>query len=162
MSRIRCAAVSIAACATMMAVGASAAAANTISLHFFSKQVYSRIRDANGHPLPPTSGLDVGDRISNAFNDYAGNHTHHAKRATASNQVACIVTSGSTFLCDETIAIGGSMILADDFVINFPANGPTTFKITGGTGTYRHARGTVIARSFLGQPGSDLTIEIRS
>ena len=162
MSRIRCAAVSIAACATMMAAVASAAAAKTISLHFFSKQVYSRISDANGHPLPPNSGLAVGDRISNAFNDYAGNHKHHAKQATASNHVACIVTSSSTFLCDDTIAIGGSMILTDDFVINFLSKGPTTVKITGGTGTHWHARGTVIATTFLGQPGVDLTIEIRS
>jgi hypothetical protein len=71
-------------------------------------------------------------------------------------------TSSSSFLCDDTIAIGGSMLLGDDFVINFPSKGPTTFKITGGTGAYRHAHGTVVAKAFFGQPGTELTIKIRS
>jgi hypothetical protein len=162
MSRIGCVAVSIAAGLTMMAVGASAAAAKTVALHFFAKPVYSRISDAKGHPLSPNSGLVVGDRTNRAFDDYAGNHRNHAKLATASNDVACIVTGSSTLLCDETIAIGGSMIFGDDFTINFGSKGATRTKITGGTGTYPQARGTIIAKTFLGQPGPDLTIELRS
>jgi hypothetical protein len=39
----------------------------------------------------------------------------------------------STALCDGTLAIGGAMILGDDFVLNFNSN-ITTVKITGGTG----------------------------
>lgn len=146
----------------MMAVGASAVAAKTVSVHLFAKRVYSRSSDPNGHPLPPHSGLAVSDRISTAFDDYSGNRLHHLKQVTASTHVMCVVRSGTTFLCDETTAIGGSMILGDDVVINLVAKGPTTFKITGGTGTYQHARGIVIARSVLGEPALDLTIEIRS
>ena len=168
MSRIRYAAASIAAYATMMAVGASAAAAKSVTLHFFSKQVYSRISNANGHPLPPNSGLAVGDRISTASNDYAGNYKHHADQPTASDHTVCTFTSSNrstnSFLCDDTIAIGGSMILGDDSKINFPSKAPTTFKITGGTGTYRHAHGTVVAKTvtFTAPPGTDLTITITS
>jgi len=162
MSRTGRAVVSIAACATLMAVGASTAAAKASSVHYFAKRVYLRSSGANGHLLPPHSGLAVGDRVSTAFNDYAGDHTHHREQATASSDVVCVVTGSSTFLCDETIAISGSMILGDDFVINLLSKGPTTFKITGGTGIYRHARGIVIARSVLGESGLDLTIELRS
>jgi hypothetical protein len=158
MSPIKRAAVSIAAWTTIMAVGASAADAKTSTLHFFSKQVYSRISDASGHhALPP---LAVGDRLSFASNDYAGNHKHHAKQATASDHIVCTVTSTSTALCDGTIAIGGSMILGDDFVLNFISNAATTIKITGGTGLYRHAHGTIIAKPV--GDNTDLTIRVSS
>jgi hypothetical protein len=160
MSRIRCAAASLAACATVMAVGASAAAAKTVTLHFFSKQVYSRISDASGHSLPPRSAPAVGDRLSFASNDYVGNHKHHAKQATASDHVVCTLTSTSSALCDGTVAIGGSMILGDDFVDNFNSSAATTVKITGGTGLYLHAHGTVIAKPV--GNNTDLTIMVSS
>jgi hypothetical protein len=160
MSRIKCAAASIAACATIIAVGASAAAAKTVTLHFFSKPVYTRVSDASGHPLPPSSAPAVGDRISNGSNDFAGNHKHHAKQATASDHIVCTITSSTSALCDGTVAIGGAMILGDDFVLNFASNAPTTVKITGGTGTYRHAHGTIIAKTV--GNNTDLTIKVSS
>lgn len=160
MSRIPRATATIAACATIAAVGASAAAAKTTTLHFFSKQVYSRISDASGHPLPPNSAPAVGDRFSFASNDYAGNHKHHAKQATASDHIVCTLTGTSSALCDGTIAIGGSMILGDDFVLNFSSNAATTVKITGGTGVYRHAHGTVIAKPV--GNNTDVTIKVSS
>lgn len=160
MSRIIRAAASIAACATLLAVGASAATAKTITLHFFSKQVYSRISDASGHPLSANSAPAVGDRLSFASNDYAGNHKRHAKQATASDHIVCTLTSSSTALCDGTIAIGGSMILGDDFVLSFTSNAITTVKLTGGTGVYRHAHGTIIAKPA--GNNDDLTINVTS
>ena len=160
MSRIRCAAALVAACATIMAVGASAAAAKTVTLHFFSKQVYTRISDASGHPVAPNAAPAVGDRLSFASDDYTGNHKRHAKQATASDHIVCTLTSNSTALCDGTIAVDGSLILGDDFVLNFNSNAATTVTITGGTGVYRHAHGTVIAKSV--GNNSDLTIKVSS
>jgi hypothetical protein len=159
MSRIRCAAASMAACATIVAVGASAAAAKPVTLHFFSKQVYSRTSDASGKPVPPNAAPAIGDRFSFASNDYVGNHTHHATQATASDHVVCTLTSASSGLCDGTIAIGGSMIIGDDFVLAFNSN-LTTVKITGGTGSYRHAHGTIVAKSV--GNNTDLTIRVGS
>ena len=69
-NRNRFAAASFAACATIMAVGASAAAAKTVTMHFFSRQAYSRISDASGHAISQNS-VAVGDRLSFASNDYA-------------------------------------------------------------------------------------------
>ena len=161
MNRIRCAATSIAVCATIVGIGASAAAAKSVTLHFFSKSVYSRFSDASGKPLSPSSAFAAGDRFSSASNDYAGNHKHHAKLATASDHIVCTITSSSTGICDGTIAIGGAMILGDDFVLNFTSNSPTVVKITGGTGIYRHAHGTVTVKS-VGNNGntSDVTIKV--
>jgi hypothetical protein len=159
MSRIRCVTAFVAACATIAAVGASAAAAKTVTMHFFSKQVYQRISDASGHPLGPHTAPAAGDRLSFASNDYIGNHKHHAKRATASDHVVCTLTSSGSGLCDGQIALGGSMIIGDDFVLNFNSNAATTVKITGGTGRYRHARGKIIAKT-VGSTTTDLTIRV--
>jgi hypothetical protein len=157
MSRIRWAVASVAACATIVAVGASAAAAQAVTLHFFSKGVYSRFSDASGKPLGPKAPPAAGERISFADNYYVGNHKHHAKQATASDHINCTLTTSSSALCDGTIAIGGSMIVADDFVLNFNSK-ITRVKITGGTGPYRHAHGTVIAKNV--GPNTDVTIKV--
>ncbi|MBV9362920.1 MAG: hypothetical protein JO046_18675 [Solirubrobacterales bacterium] len=55
-------------------------------------------------------------------------------------------------------AIGSAMILGDDFVISFASNAPTTVKITGGTGIYRHAHGTIVAKTVANN--TDLTIKV--
>ena len=157
MSRFKCAVASIAAGATIVAVGASAATAKPVTLHFFSKQVYSRLSNASGQPS--NAAPAVGDRFSFASDDYVGNHKHHAKQATASDHVVCTVTSTSAGLCDGVIAIGGAMILGDDFVLDFNSN-TTTIKITGGTGRYRHAHGTIIAKDV--GNNTDLTIKVSS
>jgi hypothetical protein len=158
MSRITRAGALLAACATILAVSASAAVAKTVTMHFFSKGVYTRISDATGKPVSPNSAPAVGDRLSFASNDYVGNHKHHAKHATASDNIVCTQVSASSALCDGTIAIGGSMILGDDFVLDLSSTAPTVVKITGGTGHYRHAHGTVIAKPV--GNNTDLTIKV--
>jgi hypothetical protein len=158
-TRIRCAATSIAACATILVVGASAATAKTVTMHFFSKSVYSRISDASGRPLPPSSSPAVGDRFSFASDDYRGDHRHHAKLASASDHVVCELISTTRGLCNGTIALGGAMILSDDFVLDFNSK-TVRARITGGTGRYQRAHGTVIAKSV--GHNSDVTIKVSS
>jgi hypothetical protein len=150
---------SLAACGLVAALAAMPASAKTTTLHFFSKGVYARLSDSSGKVLPSSSRPTVGDRLSVASNDYAGNHKHHAKTATASDRIACTVTGPSTALCDGTFALGGAMLLGDDFVLNFVSNAPTIVKITGGTGRYRHAHGTVVAKTITPNT-SDLTIKV--
>lgn len=161
MSRIRCVVAAIAALATVAATGASAATPKTVTMHFFSKLVYVRISDVNGRPLPANFRPVLGDRLSLAYDNYAGNHKHHAKRATASDHAVCILVSSSRAICDATLAIGGAMILVDDYVLGVPTNkGTLTLKISGGTGRYRGARGTV-STSTAGDD-LDLTIKVSS
>jgi hypothetical protein len=122
--------------------------------------VYFRGSDASGKPKPPNAMPVVGDRLSFADNYYAGNHKHHAKKATASDHVDCTITATSTALCDGVIAIGGSMIIGDNFVLNFNSNS-TTVRITSGTGRYRHAHGTITDKS-VSSTTSDVTIKLSS
>jgi hypothetical protein len=160
MNRVKLAAV-IAACVSVMGIGASAASAKTTTYHFFSKDVYVRISDSTGKPLPPSNTMPtIGDRFSIGSDDYVGNHSHHAKRATASDHIICVLTSTTGLaLCDGQIAIGGSMIFADDWTLDFNSTAPTTIQITGGTGRFRHAHGTVFAKS-VSQNTTDLVIKV--
>ena len=49
-------------------------------------------------------------------------------------------------MCNGQIAIAGSMLLVNDESLTLPdSNGPLVFRINGGTGTYRHARGRITA-----------------
>jgi len=140
----------LAASAMALSVGAAGASAKTTVYHFFSKGVYFHFSDSQGHPLPQNHKPQPGDRISAGSNDFVGNHQHHARRATASDHISCtIIDEQGNGLCDGSIAIGGSMIFADDFVIPFGAEGPTTQRIpiTGGTGQFRRATGTVNVQS---------------
>lgn len=159
MSRFRCAAALIAAGAITAAVGAPLAAAKPVTMHFYSTQVYARFSDSSGKPLSSTAVPGAGTRLSAASNDYVGNHKHHALRPTASDHVVCTLTSSSTALCDGTFAIGGSLLLGDDFVLDFTSS-TTTIAITDGTGAYRHAHGTVHVKT-LSSVKSDVTIKLR-
>jgi hypothetical protein len=157
MNRIRWAAASVAACAAIGAVAATGVAAKTVTRHFFSKRVYTRFSDASGRQLSSNFAPAVGDRVTFASDDYSGDHNHHAKKATASDQTVCIIISSNSVLCDGIFAIDGAMIIADDYVLHFPSKKkPITIKITGGTGRYRGARGTVSASTV----GNDLDVTI--
>jgi hypothetical protein len=161
-SRIRFATASALACVTLVALGPIAAAAQTVTKpkpvtktkaktvtkHFYSVPVYSRISDPSGDRLSANTQPTVSDRVSYADNDYTGNHTRHAKRATASDHTVCTLISSTSVLCDGAFAINGALILADDYVLSFPTRkNATTIKITGGTGVYKGARGTITATS---------------
>lgn len=158
MSRIRFAIASLAACGLVTAFGVAPASAKTITLHYFSKQVYARISDPLGQKLPPNSKPANGDRLTFASNDYAGNQKHHAKRPTASDRVDCTITSPTGGICDAEIAIGGSMIFGDNFPISFTSNTQKVI-ITGGTGRFRGASGTVTAKGG-SRNTTNLTIKV--
>ena len=98
MGSVRRAAAVVVAGAIIMALAASAASAKTVTLHYFSKGVYSRLSTATGQRLGNQAAPAPGDRLSFASNDYVGNHKKHAKKATASDHVSCVVMSVSSAL----------------------------------------------------------------
>ena len=160
MNRIMRGAVSTVALAgAMLAMSALPASAKTITLHYFAKQTSFTMTDANGNPVSQNAMPSVGDRLSFSDDDFVGNHKHHAKRATASDHVDCNVNQPGKALCNGEQAIGGSMLLAQGFTIDFTSNGPTKVTITGGTLKYKRAHGTLVVKS-LGPNGnnSDNTI----
>jgi len=152
-------AVTLATCGTTMALSAMPASARTITLHFFSKQVYSSFTGPTGQPLGPTAAPALGDRFSFADDDYVGNHRHHARTPFASDHSDCTIVSAGTALCDGQLALGGSMLFANNFAVSTSSSsGPSKVPINGGTNQYRHAHGTVLTKSLPHSNNTDTTV----
>ncbi len=167
MYRVRTGAASVAALAAVVfAVSAAPASAKTVTLHFFSKQVYSTFTGPNGQPVSQNSPPAQGDRLEFANDDYVGNHKKHARKATASDHVVCSITAVSgnsaTATCSGDFALGGSMVIASNFTLNLSQNSgnPGPIKLSGGTGRYKHARGTVVVKTIGNTNNSDDTVTI--
>jgi len=144
-----------------LAVMAPAASAKTVTLHIFSRQTSSTFVDPQGHPVRPNTPPAVGDTFDNTGVDYAGTHKHHAAKPDGSDHLRCTITgmtaTGATALCNGQIAIGGSMLLANDEMLSLSDAGPPT-PINGGTGIYRHAHG-LLTPTDIGN-NTDFTIKV--
>jgi hypothetical protein len=140
---------------------APAATAKTVTLHTFSRQTSSTFVDAQGHAVPPSTPPAIGDTFDNTGVDYPGNHKHHAAKPNGSDHLRCTITgmtaAGLKGLCNGQIAIGGSMLLANDDMLTLSNAAPPT-PINGGTGIYRHAHGLVTSKSF--GDNTDFTIRV--
>ena len=139
---------------------AATPSAKTITLHYFSTPASLQFLDGAGHPAnpnnPPAAGyvLDINDR------DYVGNHTHHAKRWTATDHLRCVFQSANSATCDGQIAIGGSMLLANGIHPNLNAN-PATYILNAGTGVFFGAHGTLTTVAVPpSNSSSDFTIKV--
>jgi hypothetical protein len=142
-----------------VAILATQASAAT-TLHFFEKSLGSTFTDPSGRPIgnsntPPPSGSAINDSEIG----YAGSAKHHAKAPTASIHLACVVTTAPKAVCFGQIAIGGSMLLANQFTVNLAGSGNpfSTVKINGGIGKFAHAHGTVHSTT-VSNSNSNLTI----
>ena len=143
------------------AIGAPAASAKTVTLHLFSRETSSTFVDPQGHSIAPSTPPAVGDTFDNTGIDYVGNHKHHAAKPNGTDHLRCTISSisstGPTVLCSGQIAIGGSMLLANDETFLLSASPPPT-QINGGTGIYRHARG-LLTPTAIGN-NTDFTIRV--
>jgi hypothetical protein len=161
-SRILAVAVGLACAAILSLLLASSASAAT-TLHFFDKQVSSVFKGPGGQPLSANATPVVGDSFENTDLYYVGNHKHHATTWTATGHLVCTFTSitgpmSGTATCDGQIAIGGSMLLAENAKLSF-SNSPTVVvPISGGTGKFRGAHGRVRSTSIGNTNNSDITI----
>ena len=161
-SRVLAVAVGL-ACAAMLSLLVAGSASAATTLHFFDKQVSSTFRGPNGQPLGPNAVPAVGDSFDNTDLYYVGNHKHHAKAWTASGHLVCTFTSitgpmSGTATCDGQIAIGGSMLLAENAKLTFSTSPTVVVPITGGTGNFRGAHGHVKSTSISNKNNSDITI----
>jgi hypothetical protein len=149
----------LAAALLTLAVSAPTASARSVRLHYFSKQTSSTFVNQQGQPV--TGAPAAGDINDITDIDYVGNHKHHAKTAAASDHLRCTITtftqSAVKAICDGQIAIGGSMLLANHASVTV-SDASIAFAITGGTGIYRHAHGT-IHTTQVGND-SDFTIKV--
>lgn len=145
----------------LTAAALAATSAKTTTLHFFQKETSQVFVGADGKSVAPPSVTNppvVGEQFISTDDDYVGTHAHHAKKATASDHLVCTLTSATgQATCDGQIAIGGSMLLAENVPLDL-TKAPVV-SITGGTGVYKHAHGTASTVSIGTSNNSDFTIK---
>jgi hypothetical protein len=124
-----------------------AAAASAATLHLYQKIVSFKVVNAAGHRVNPAAKPVIGDRFDEIDLIYAGTAAHHPKRAVGSDHLGCVVVKlPKPGVCDLQIALGGSMLLSDEFVVSFASVNPfTRIPIRDGTGKFAHAHGTIKA-----------------
>jgi hypothetical protein len=143
--------------------GASASpSGKTTVLRYFGKQTSSAFTTSTGAPVPTNAPPVAGDQLFDTVNLYAGTAKHHAKTWTASASLDCTVLSASKTsipaACEGVVAIGGSMLVSLS-TQNF-AGTPSLYPITGGTGIYFHAKGSVKTKSVGKTNNSNVIITI--
>jgi hypothetical protein len=140
-----------------MAMIAAPASAKTITLHYFFKQVSVRLTDAAGHPKNAHTRPMRGYTGNEFGLGYVGNGNHHAQRWTASFQVFRRSTRATR---DGRIAVGGSMLLMNGIHFNPHANSER-LRISGGTGVFYRAHGTLTGVNLGNTNNTGVTIRVR-
>ena len=148
--RIRLTALAVAVTAAV-ALPASAQA-KTQTLRFFERTDKLTLTHADGTVVahPPFPDAQPGDRLDVYTSDFAGNHSHHSKRAVASAHVVCTFSAAPEPDCIGHVALGGSMLIIQ--------GDPGT--VVGGTGRFLHATGRVLSSKEV-EGGTDVVAKIR-
>jgi len=102
----------------------------------------------------------AGDHVDGTDLLYVGNHTHHASSYSASDHIACVLTSSTAATCNAQIAIGGSLLLANDVTVNLTPTGLGAVQLNAGTGRYKTATGMVTTTPVGNSNNSDFTITL--
>ena len=147
--------------ALSLGVTTAAASARTVTLHFFEKETSTAFFGADGKPAaPPTGAPAAGARFITTDEEFVGNHAHHAKRYSATDHIACTFSATpGVAICSAQLAVGGSMLFADDVSVDFSQN-TVALNITGGTGIYKNAHGTSVSTNIGNTNNSDITFKV--
>lgn len=139
--------------ALILASPGEAAGGKTQTLRFFEQPVSLTLTRADGTvvrraPYPEAKAGEVLDIASLA---YAGNHTKHAKKASASSHLRCTFVAAGPPDCVSHVALGSSMLVFE----GYPG------KLVLGTGKYLGATGRVLSNTTVGNTNdSDIVARI--
>ena len=139
------AAAALAVAATLGAVAVPDANAKSQTLHLYQVEGPTQFYNAAGKKIdlnPPAELPSAGDSFDETDLDYVGSYTSHAKQWTGSDHLACTFTSSDTGICNAQFAIGGSLLIFNNFKFNFKANS-VVLKLSEGTGSFAGAHGTM-------------------
>jgi hypothetical protein len=141
---------------------AATADAKSETLRFFEVAGPTQFDNAAGHPIhldPPATLPKVGDSFDETNLDYAGTAAHHASHWTASDHLTCTFTSSDTARCDYQIAIGGSLLLGNNFTLQLK-NPKAIAPISEGTGAFRGVHGSIVDVDIPHSNNSSLTVHL--
>jgi hypothetical protein len=149
--RTRLASLAVAVTVAVALPASAQAAQKTHTLRFFDRTDRITMTHADGTvDSHPTAEPVPGDRLDVYASEFAGNHSHHAKKASGSNHVVCLFSEAPEPDCISHVAFGGSMLIF--------SGDPGT--VIGGAGRYLHASGRVISNKEV-PGGGDVVAKIR-
>ena len=128
---------------------------------FYSVSTFSGLQTANGQPVTnPSTAPGIGYYAVSTDNDYTGDHTNHSSDVTATDHLYCLFTKApATATCSAEIATSQGMLIADNSTQDFSSQAATqNFKITGGTGAYQGAKGTVVVTPIANTNNADFVV----
>lgn len=133
------------------------AGSGTITFHFYSKVASLVLTRADGTVVQqPTQAPGAGDQLEITENAYRGTHQAHSKKVAATSHTICVFKSANGApVCDGQAAVGGNQLL----LFRTPAGGDTI--VSGGTGRFAGASGTVASTQIGDTDDSDLVIVVR-
>jgi hypothetical protein len=148
------------AAGVLVALGATAGTASAKTIHLFSKEQSQTLYDAQGKVVTdPNVEPTAGARFYATDLDYLGTHRRHSKKPIAFDHIGCTFVTVNPFstICDAQIALPGGLIYADRSVAPIEAQA-NVFRITGGLGKYRKAKGGKVISRSVNENDADLTI----
>jgi|SRR4051794_24910890 hypothetical protein len=94
-------------------VAAQAAGAKTQTLRFYSvpQQIVMTQADGTVVDHAPYPEIAAGDTLDIYSQDFAGNHAHHAKRATGAEHAHCVFSAAPEPTCESHVALGGGLMV---------------------------------------------------
>jgi hypothetical protein len=149
---------------TSLALGGTASA-KTATVHFYSKTLFVNMYQADGQPVTNQNVLPVvGEYYTSTDIDYPGNNKHHGSSSSGYDHLVCTFTSvtsaaGQT-VCDAEVFYNGSLLYADHFplAVSFSSAQVSRVPISGGTGQFKNAHGTIVSADIGSTNNSNFTI----
>jgi hypothetical protein len=145
------------------AMAVSAQTTMPVVIHYYSVSTGQNMYTQDGTLVTDPNATPVaGDYIVSTDNDYVGTQANHSMDVAATDHLYCLVVQApGSVVCSGQIAVGDSMILADNSMQDFSANSTTqTFQVTGGTGDYQGATGTVVTTQIGNTNNSEFLITL--
>lgn len=138
--------------AALAFTGPAVAASKTTTLKLFFKEISEAFKTPSGAPLGNNAAPAPGDYFAEAIDAYAGTKAHHSSALAATASITCVVVdvvnpqSNIEGICQGNIALGSSMLLSVSKQ-NIAGN-LSNVPITGGTGVYKGAKGSVKTKAI--------------
>jgi hypothetical protein len=147
--------------------GAPSVSSTPQAIHLYSVSTENLQFGPDGKALTdPNAPPASGDYFVSSDDNYLGTHTNHGKAVVATDHLVCVLTAFSqsaqtaTAVCDGAVAFGNSMLVAEHQTVQLSNAQKVTINLTGGTGRYEGAHGTVESTSLANTDNSDVTVTI--